>query len=79
MYSDDYDGEGCVPSFCALRQVYRALRNRREETKKEAAVSASVCQLAPGSGESTRPRASCSTRSSLDCLRARSPWLIPTG
>ena len=35
------------------------------ETKKEAAVSASVCQLAPGSGESIKPRASCSTRSSF--------------
>ena len=31
------------------------VRNRREETKKYAAVSASVCQLAPGSGASIRP------------------------
>eukprot|EP01044_Picomonas_judraskeda_P000272 COSAG03_NODE_11_length_23018_cov_29.686461_5_plen_111_part_00 len=33
--------------------------------EQQAAVSASVCQLAPGSGESIKPRASCSTRSSF--------------
>ena len=48
------------------RQQLPPVRNRRVETKKEeAAVSASVCQLAPGSGESIKPRASCSTRSSF--------------
>ena len=47
------------------QQLPPPVRNRRVETKKEAAVSASVCQLAPGSGESIKPRASCSTRSSF--------------
>ena len=24
LFTVDYDGAGCVPSFCRLRQVYRA-------------------------------------------------------